>query len=64
MIIDVIGTNKAKYISSTLKNAFESNGSLEEVLLLKGGRMIIIKRSMVGKKNFRKEVEKEWNRNK
>ena len=63
VIVDVIGTNDAKYISSTLKTSFEDNDKLREVILLKGGRMIKVSRNDIDKR-FKKKFERIWSREK
>lgn len=52
IVVYVIGTNDARYHSSVLRQSFERNISLNEVMLLKGSRLIKIKRGNVTKKDL------------
>ena len=64
IVVDVIGTNDARYLSSTLRQSFESNGNLGKVMLLKGGRIIEFSRKAVQSKGFEQSFKKAWNKNK
>ena len=64
IIADIQGNKNANYIASTLKMVFGKRPNLQEVILLKGGRMITVRRKAFGSKRFEEIIRKEWLKNK
>lgn len=64
VIIDVIGTNDARYIANTVASAFEQDKLLNFIILLKGSRAIEINRDVVLNKKFEVKFRSIWNRSK
>ena len=64
IVVDIIGTNDADYISREVKFAFQQNKDLKEILLLKGSRLISFKRDAIKSKHFEDTFRKEWTKNK
>ena len=64
VLVDVIGTNDTNYLSATLKAAFEQQTLLNEVVLLKGGRLIKVSRQDATSKKFAERFRKIWNKQK
>jgi hypothetical protein len=64
IVVYIIGTNDADYISREVKFAFQQNKDLKEILLLKGSRLISFKRDAIKSKHFEDTFRKEWTKNK
>lgn len=64
VVVDVIGTDDARYLSSTLRQSFERNDNLSKVMLLKGGRIVEFNRRSALSKRFESSFKKTWNKNK
>jgi hypothetical protein len=62
--VDVIGTDNTNYISEQVEKAFQKSGSLKEILLLKGTRLIKVDRRIVSSNNFKSDFRKIWERSK
>jgi hypothetical protein len=62
--VDIIGTDDTKYIAKELRDAFQYNAELKEVLLLKGSRLITITRRNIESMSFNKDFRKIWERSK
>jgi hypothetical protein len=60
--VDVIGINKTNYISDTVKQAFEQNINLQEVLLFNGSKLISVNRRIVTSKTYAKVFRQLWER--
>ncbi|MBP5714386.1 MAG: hypothetical protein J6X07_06785 [Prevotella sp.] len=64
IIADIQGNKNANYIASTLKMVFGKRPNLQEVILLKGSRMIKVGRKAFKSKRFEEMIRKEWVKNK
>ena len=64
VVIDIIGTKNARYLKKEIQDGFESNGSLQCLLLLKGKRLIVIDRDAAKAKDFENTFLKLWNKRK
>lgn len=64
ILVDMTGTDDTNYISIQIKNAFNNNSDLKEVMLLKGGRLLSITSRIVGGKNFGQYFKKLWEQKK
>ncbi len=64
ILIDMTGTDDTNYIASQLQKAFEKNGGLKEVMLLKGKRMILVTADTASQKDFSNKFKKIWERSK
>ncbi|MBR5434380.1 MAG: hypothetical protein IK117_08080 [Bacteroidales bacterium] len=62
--VDIIGTNNARYIANTIKNAFIHNGNIKCIFLFKGRRMVTILRKVATSQNFCKDFLRDWNKQK
>ncbi len=60
IIIDVQTNIPVNSIVEQLKNGFNTNSSLSEVWMYKGGRMIVVKKQWVKLKQFTTEFRKQW----
>ncbi len=60
VLIDVIGNTNTNYISGNIKSAFEQNGLLSEIWLLKGSRLIKVRRSDYLQNEFIKKFRRIW----
>ena len=64
VVIDIVGTKNARYLKKEIQDGFESNGSLQYLLLLKGKRLIVIDRDAAMAKDFENTFLKLWNKRK
>ena len=64
IIADIQGNKNSNYIATTLKKAFEKRPNLQEVILLKGGRMIKVSQKDVFAKKYEEKFKKKWDRRK
>lgn len=62
ILVDVIGNTKTSYVFGNIKNAFEKYDNLSEIWLLKGSRLIQVKRQMYNSKLFKLNFKKIWNK--
>lgn len=64
IIIDLTGTNNTNYIASRLIEGFQQNNALKEVMLLKGGRLIVVSRRTLQSNNFERYFKNIWEQKK
>jgi hypothetical protein len=62
--VDIIGTDDTKYIAKEVEAAFQSNTTLREVWIFKGGRLICVSRQIAGAKTFAVDFKRLWERSK
>lgn len=60
VLVDVMGNTNTNYISGNIKNAFEQNGLLSEIWLLKGSRLIKVRRLDYLQNEFIKKFRRIW----
>ncbi|MBP5372347.1 MAG: hypothetical protein J6Y55_10570 [Bacteroidales bacterium] len=62
--VNIIGTNSARYIATTVKNAFINNQQIKCLFLFKSSRMVVINSKVATSQNFWKDFLRDWNKQK
>jgi hypothetical protein len=58
--VDIVGTTNTNYISENIKKAFEQSGSLKEILLFNGSKLVTVNEKQVQTPNFKSWFKKLW----
>ena len=64
IVVDVVGIDEMRYIRAEVKKGFERYSNLQQIILLKGKKVISITRQMANDKSFEEIFKKRWNQNK
>ena len=64
ILVDITNLRDTTYITKEIINIFNKNSNLQEILLLKKSRLIIIKKQRATSKDFAISFKKEWEKRK